>query len=90
MCNININIIFICIRYDEATDAYKQKCYNFYIFPQPINKNVPDRRFICQASSMDFLAKHNMDFNKVFKEGMSHALFEIAQPFIIQKYDKSH
>ena len=29
-------------------------------------------RFLCQASSMDFLSKQNFDFNKLFKEGISY------------------
>jgi hypothetical protein len=29
-------------------------------------------RFLCQASSLDFLSKQNFDFNKLFKEGISY------------------
>ena len=28
-------------------------------------------RFICQASSFEFLERHNFDFNKTFREGIS-------------------
>lgn len=37
-----------------------------------MNKNVPDQRFLCQTSSIDFLISQGFDFNKLFKEGISY------------------
>lgn len=46
--------------------------YNFYIFRRPINRNIPDLRFLCQSSSIHFLVSEGFDFNKLFKEGISY------------------
>lgn len=35
--------------------AYEARTFNFYLFPRPYED--VDRRFLCQASSMEFLAK---------------------------------
>lgn len=59
-------------RYDESDQNFKQTCYNFYLFPRPANRSLPDQRFVCQASSIDFLARNDLDFNKVFKEGITY------------------
>jgi len=45
------------------------RAYNFYIFPTPHVRSAPDPWFLCQTSSMDFLASQGFDFNKLFKEG---------------------
>lgn len=58
--------------YDESNKEFKQTCYNFYVFPRPVNRSLPDQRFVCQASSIDFLARNDLDFNKVFKEGINY------------------
>lgn len=49
--------------------GYQVQAYNFYVFPRPF-KNW-DKRFTCQASSMAYLAEHNFDFNKFFRDGIS-------------------
>ncbi|XP_018572032.1 poly(A)-specific ribonuclease PARN isoform X2 [Anoplophora glabripennis] len=59
-------------RYDEEKDVFKNHTYNFYIFRRPINRNVPDQRFLCQTSSINFLIHEGFDFNKLFKEGISY------------------
>lgn len=43
------------------------KSYNFYVVPQ-----AQCQRFKCQGSSMQFLAEHNFDFNKLFRYGISY------------------
>ncbi|XP_078165665.1 polynucleotidyl transferase, ribonuclease H-like superfamily protein [Carex rostrata] len=40
--------------------------HNFYLFP----KNHPE--FLCQNSSLDFLATHHFDFNTCFSKGLSY------------------
>ncbi|KAF5296497.1 hypothetical protein FQR65_LT01486 [Abscondita terminalis] len=59
-------------RYDADENAYKQQGYNFYIFPKSGNKHVPDHRFLCQTSCIDFLINCGFDFNKLFKEGIPY------------------
>ncbi|CAG5129768.1 unnamed protein product [Candidula unifasciata] len=55
---------------DEEKRRYEAKPYNFYIFPTPLTRHAPDRRFLCQSSSIDFLCSQGFDFNKLFKEGI--------------------
>ncbi|CAG9817861.1 unnamed protein product [Phaedon cochleariae] len=59
-------------RYDSENDKFKQQSYNFYIFRRPMNRNIPDQRFLCQASSIHFLINQCFDFNKLFKEGIPY------------------
>ncbi|CAH0564741.1 unnamed protein product [Brassicogethes aeneus] len=59
-------------RYDSECDTFKHQSYNFYIFRKPYDKNIPDQRFLCQTSSIDFLITQGFDFNKLFKEGISY------------------
>ncbi len=33
---------------------------------------MASNRFLCQASSLDFLSRQNFDFNKLFREGISY------------------
>ncbi|XP_019870865.1 poly(A)-specific ribonuclease PARN isoform X2 [Aethina tumida] len=33
-------------RYDKENNTFKQTTYNFYIFRKPINRNIPDQRFL--------------------------------------------
>uniref|UniRef100_A0A8K9XS97 Poly(A)-specific ribonuclease PARN n=1 Tax=Oncorhynchus mykiss TaxID=8022 RepID=A0A8K9XS97_ONCMY len=51
---------------------YVIKTFNFYIFPKPFNRTSPDTKFICQSSSIDFLASQGFDFNKVFRHGIPY------------------
>uniref|UniRef100_A0AAR2JBX7 Poly(A)-specific ribonuclease PARN n=1 Tax=Pygocentrus nattereri TaxID=42514 RepID=A0AAR2JBX7_PYGNA len=57
-------------RYDQA--QYLTKSFNFYIFPKPFSRTSPDIKFICQSSSIDFLASQGFDFNKVFRSGIPY------------------
>ncbi|XP_063915783.1 poly(A)-specific ribonuclease PARN-like isoform X2 [Zophobas morio] len=59
-------------RFDPSDGKFKQRSYNFYIFRRPINKNIPDQRFLCQTSSINFLTSQGFDFNKLFKSGISY------------------
>jgi len=44
--------------------------YNFYVCPKSLASYDP--RFVCQASSIQFLAKHNFDFNKFLRDGIPY------------------
>ncbi|KAE8579783.1 hypothetical protein XENTR_v10024181 [Xenopus tropicalis] len=58
--------------YDNTEAKYFMKSFNFYIFPKPFNRNSPDKKFVCQSSSIDFLANQGFDFNKVFRNGIPY------------------
>ncbi|XP_057698915.1 poly(A)-specific ribonuclease PARN [Corythoichthys intestinalis] len=59
-------------KYDQKDSKYITKTFNFYIFPKPFNRTSPDIKFICQSSSIDFLASQGFDFNKVFCHGIPY------------------
>ncbi|XP_071783778.1 poly(A)-specific ribonuclease PARN isoform X1 [Centroberyx gerrardi] len=59
-------------KYDQTASKYIMKSFNFYIFPKPFNRTSPDIKFICQSSSIDFLASQGFDFNKVFCHGIPY------------------
>ena len=48
---------------DKATLNYEVDSFNFYLCPRSCGNQ--DQRFLCQASSIEFLTRHNFDFNKV-------------------------
>ncbi|XP_034043619.1 poly(A)-specific ribonuclease PARN isoform X2 [Thalassophryne amazonica] len=58
--------------YDQMESKYITKPFNFYVFPKPFNRTSPDIKFICQSSSIDFLASQGFDFNKVFCHGIPY------------------
>lgn len=58
----------LCAFYwDEKRQHYMNDAYNFYLFPR--GKPAPERMFLCQSSSLEFLASNGFDFNKLIKEG---------------------
>ncbi|XP_068607527.1 poly(A)-specific ribonuclease PARN [Brachionichthys hirsutus] len=59
-------------KFDQSKSKYIIKPFNFYIFPKPFNRTSPDIKFICQSSSIDFLASQGFDFNKVFCNGIPY------------------
>ncbi|XP_028319501.1 poly(A)-specific ribonuclease PARN [Gouania willdenowi] len=59
-------------KYDQKKSKYIIKPFNFYIFPKPFSRTSPDKKFICQSSSIDFLASQGFDFNKVFCHGIPY------------------
>ncbi|KAK3089306.1 hypothetical protein FSP39_002559 [Pinctada imbricata] len=59
-------------KYNKETKQYEARPFNFYLFPRPYMRGAPDCRFLCQSSSLDFLASQGFDFNKVFREGISY------------------
>ncbi|KAM9314934.1 poly(A)-specific ribonuclease PARN isoform 1-T1 [Pholidichthys leucotaenia] len=60
------------LKYDQTKSKYIIKPFNFYVFPKPFNRTSPDIKFICQSSSIDFLASQGFDFNKVFCHGIPY------------------
>lgn len=49
---------------------WNAKTFNFYVFPRVTDSF--DRRFMCQASSIEFLTSHGFDFNRCFYEGIQY------------------
>ncbi|XP_033105063.1 poly(A)-specific ribonuclease PARN-like [Anneissia japonica] len=80
----------LCIfKYNGKSSKYTVYPFNFYVFPTPLNRHAPDPRFLCQSSSIDFLATHNFDFNKLFREGIPYLTSNNAHAMreeILQKY----
>lgn len=68
---MKFQIIQVGLSTFKAVDKRKFECnsYNFYIFP---TKYLKERFFLCQSSSLQFLANSGFDFNKLFKEGISY------------------
>ncbi|XP_063979026.1 poly(A)-specific ribonuclease PARN-like isoform X2 [Diachasmimorpha longicaudata] len=73
--------------HDVATNKYSQRTYNFYVFPHPLNRTAPDCRFMCQASSIAFLARQGFDFNKLFTKGIPY-LTSIEEDKLVKRYEE--
>ena len=58
--------------YDAKTGQFTNRAFNFYVWPRPFSRSAPDLRFMCQTTSIDFLAAQNFDFNKLFRDGISY------------------
>jgi len=56
--------------HDTNTNTYFARNYNFYICPRSFAS--VDDRFVCQASSLEFLIRYNFDFNKFLYRGISY------------------
>ncbi|XP_077684422.1 poly(A)-specific ribonuclease PARN isoform X3 [Eretmochelys imbricata] len=74
-------------KYDHAEAKYIMKSFNFYIFPKPFNRSSPDVKFVCQSSSIDFLANQGFDFNKVFRNGIPY-LNQDEERQLREQYDE--
>ncbi|KAL0328568.1 UNVERIFIED_CONTAM: Poly(A)-specific ribonuclease PARN [Sesamum calycinum] len=60
-------------RWDPHSRSFVAHPHNFYIFPR--QENVGDGlsyEFLCQTSSLEFLAKYQFDFNACVYEGISY------------------
>ncbi|NXG84518.1 PARN ribonuclease, partial [Stercorarius parasiticus] len=74
-------------KYDQTEGKYIMKSFNFYIFPKPFNRSSPDVKFVCQSSSIDFLANQGFDFNKVFRNGIPY-LNQEEERQLREQYDE--
>lgn len=60
-------------RWDPSIGSFIAHPHNFYVFPRkelPIDG--PSYEFLCQTTSIDFLAKYQFDFNACIHEGISY------------------
>ncbi|KAM7499006.1 hypothetical protein LguiA_023420 [Lonicera macranthoides] len=60
-------------RWDHSKQSFIAYPHNFYVFPrQEVPISGPSYEFLCQTTSMDFLAKYQFDFNACIHEGVSY------------------
>uniref|UniRef100_A0A0E0KRN7 Uncharacterized protein n=1 Tax=Oryza punctata TaxID=4537 RepID=A0A0E0KRN7_ORYPU len=58
-------------RWDPAKSAFVAHPHNFFIFPRnEFLNDCSSHEFLCQTTSIDFLAKYQFDFNTCFREGI--------------------
>ena len=58
----------LCAFYwNDEEKHYMNDAYNFFLFPR--GRPGPDKIFLCQSSSLDFLSSQGFDFNKLIREG---------------------
>uniref|UniRef100_A0A2I3S9Q8 Poly(A)-specific ribonuclease PARN n=1 Tax=Pan troglodytes TaxID=9598 RepID=A0A2I3S9Q8_PANTR len=74
-------------KFDYTDSKYITKSFNFYVFPKPFNRSSPDVKFVCQSSSIDFLASQGFDFNKVFRNGIPY-LNQEEERQLREQYDE--
>lgn len=74
--------------HDEQEPEYTSRIYNFYLFPDG-NKRVPEREVTLNPSTVKFLLENNMDFDKVFREGIPFTTMERAK-YMKKKYFERH
>ncbi|XP_048350250.1 poly(A)-specific ribonuclease PARN isoform X2 [Sphaerodactylus townsendi] len=74
-------------KYNLTEAKYVMKSFNFYIFPKPFSRTSPDVKFVCQSSSIDFLANQGFDFNKVFCNGIPY-LNQEEERQLREQYDE--
>ncbi|XP_072465640.1 poly(A)-specific ribonuclease PARN isoform X1 [Notamacropus eugenii] len=74
-------------KYDSTESKYIMKSFNFYVFPKPFSRTSPDVKFVCQSSSIDFLANQGFDFNKVFRNGIPY-LNQEEERQLREQYDE--
>lgn len=61
-------------------NEYSAEIFNFFLFPRSIPSKTT--QFLCHGPSLEFLAKHGFDFNKVcFK-----SVYVLEESFIYDNY----
>ncbi|XP_042520170.1 poly(A)-specific ribonuclease PARN-like [Macadamia integrifolia] len=60
-------------RWDSSKESFVAHPHNFYVFPRKeLPFDGPCSEFLCQTTSIDFLAKYQFDFNACIHEGISY------------------
>ncbi|KAK8623028.1 hypothetical protein V6N13_117923 [Hibiscus sabdariffa] len=76
-------------RWDSLNQSFIAHPHNFFVFPRqeiPLDRTT-SYEFLCQTTSMDFLAKYQFDFNACINEGISY--LSRGQEYEAQKRLKS-
>ncbi|RCV34027.1 hypothetical protein SETIT_7G129800v2 [Setaria italica] len=76
-------------RWDPAKSAFVAYPHNFFIFPRKELSDCSSHEFLCQTTSIDFLAKYQFDFNTCFREGISY-LSRAQEEEALQKLNFFH
>lgn len=71
---------------DDEEAEYTSRIYNFYLFPN--GKTGSDREITMNPSTIKFLLDNHMDFDKVFREGVSYTTVEQANYLKKKYYEK--
>lgn len=58
-----VQIGITAFSFDRDANSYEGDTFNFYVFPRAFS--YVNKKFVCQASSLQFLSVHGFDFNKV-------------------------
>ncbi|KAG0295944.1 hypothetical protein BGZ98_001170 [Dissophora globulifera] len=70
---LTVQIGISTFTFDPRNGSYLAKPFNFFIFPTTFTGYSPQGRcFLTEASSLDFLAKNNFDFNKWVYRGVHY------------------
>ncbi|XP_066343043.1 poly(A)-specific ribonuclease PARN-like isoform X2 [Miscanthus floridulus] len=73
-------------RWDPAKSAFVAQPHNFYIFPRKeLPSDCSSHEFLCQTTSIDFLAKYQFDFNTCFREERMKMNFKEWRDVIVSK-----
>ncbi|KAF7831267.1 poly(A)-specific ribonuclease PARN isoform X1 [Senna tora] len=77
-------------RWDPSKQILIAYPHNFYVFPrQELTGLGPRYEFLCQTTSIDFLAKYQFDFNTCIHEGfLLSLLFPMKK--LLGKFEKLH
>ncbi|KAH7689053.1 Ribonuclease CAF1 protein [Dioscorea alata] len=60
-------------RWDSSRGSFLAYPHNFFVFPRKeLPLDGPAYEFLCQTTSMNFLAKYQFDFNACIHEGISY------------------
>ncbi|XP_031404832.1 poly(A)-specific ribonuclease PARN [Punica granatum] len=60
-------------RWDSEKLSFTAHPHNFYVFPrQELSVRGSSSEFLCQTSSIDFLARYQFDFNLCIREGICY------------------
>uniref|UniRef100_A0A804RJN4 Uncharacterized protein n=2 Tax=Zea mays TaxID=4577 RepID=A0A804RJN4_MAIZE len=77
-------------RWDPAKSAFVAHPHNFFIFPRKeLPSDCSSHEFLCQTTSIEFLAKYQFDFNTCFREGISY-LSRAQEEEALQKFNMLH
>uniref|UniRef100_A0A0D9W610 Uncharacterized protein n=1 Tax=Leersia perrieri TaxID=77586 RepID=A0A0D9W610_9ORYZ len=77
-------------RWDPAKSSFVAHPHNFFIFPHnELLNDCSSHEFLCQTTSIDFLANYQFDFNTCFREGIYY-LSRTQEEEALQKLYKLH
>ncbi|KAG0002601.1 hypothetical protein BGZ79_002704 [Entomortierella chlamydospora] len=70
---LTVQIGISTFKFDPRNGDYVAKPFNFFVFPTTLAGYSPQGRcFLAEASSLDFLAKNDFDFNKWIHHGVQY------------------